>query len=164
MAYIPTEKLTGQPLSDVSTVQMHPLGTTIKAIDPAGGGPEGEFVYVKGVAACALGSLVKLESDGSISLSGARTKGRVGVAMSVLDAATKFGWVQIKGRAVVKYTGATADKAQAFLHATAGTVSNAAVAGDAVISATFKGAAADPGVGLAYLDIDRPACADFDNA
>jgi hypothetical protein len=89
-----------QAIDAVSTTQNYALGTRIKAIDPVLG--EAEFIYAKGVTSTAQFNFVVINADFTTTrAAGGTAKGRVGVAMAALDAATKFGWYCIFGRVPV---------------------------------------------------------------
>lgn len=95
--------LGGTQLTDVDvTTARHPLGTIVKGIDASYG--EGEFIYLKGVTSCAAGHLVSYDVGFTAALHTTELdKPRpVAVALAAVDAATKFGWFQISGRAIVK--------------------------------------------------------------
>ena len=100
MAYVISNNLVGaQPIAETSTTQKHPLGTIVKAFDPTYGG--GEFVYLKGVASTAVGSLVTYTASGVTALApvGNAIPRPVAVAMSA-NVANQFGWYQVSGLAV----------------------------------------------------------------
>lgn len=95
--------LGGTQLTDIDvTTARHPLGTKVKGIDSTYG--EGEFLYLKGCTSCAVGSLVSYDAAFTAALHTTELdKPRpVAVAMAAVDAATKFGWFQISGKAIVK--------------------------------------------------------------
>lgn len=146
-----------QAISETSTTQLHPLGTIVRAVDFASTAyGEGEFVYAKGVASTAVGSVVLInEDDYSTSLLAANDIGRVGVAMSE-NVAGGYGWYQISGKAVAKVATGFADNANVYATATAGTVDDAVVAGDRVKKCKGASAIGTPSAGLAELEIDRP--------
>lgn len=115
--------------------RLPPLGTKCKAVDPTYG--ESEFVFLKGVASTAvgdwvgyspaLGTSVRAVANGSYPLA---------VAMSVCDTTTKYGWYQIDGIAQANgLTSITATGGFLWLTATAGSVDDASVIGDAVLFA-----------------------------
>jgi len=61
MAYTITTPLAGfQGIAITDTTQNHALGTIVQATDPTYGG--GEFIYLKGVASTAVGSMVDYDS------------------------------------------------------------------------------------------------------
>src|SRR5262245_55219561 len=103
---IQENSLIGQPIADTSSLARHALGTIVRAKDPTYGA--GEFIYLKGVASTAIGSVVLYNPDDfSTSLLAANDIGPVAVAMSPA-VASQFGWYQVQGKAVVK-SGTVAD-------------------------------------------------------
>ena len=154
MAYtIQENALLGQPIGDTSTLQRHAPGTIVRAKDPLLGA--GEFIYLKGVGATALGSVVLYNPDDySTSLLAANDIGPVAVAMSA-NIASQYGWYQVSGKAVVK-AATVADNANVYATATPGTVDDAVVAGDRVKNAKFASADGTPSAGLAECEIWRP--------
>lgn len=151
-------RIGAQPISEVSTTQNHPLGTILKAVDRgSNANGEGEFIYVKGVASGALGSWVTInEDDYTTALLAANAIGRVGIFMSVLDAATDYGWAQISGKAVGLCLAGFADNGNVYATATAGSVDDAVVAGDRVKNCKGASAVDGPATGMAEFEIDRP--------
>lgn len=142
-----------QPIASKDTTQKHGLGTIVKATDPTYG--SGEFIYLKGVASCALGSWVTYNlDDGSTTLLAANAIGPVAVAMAATTA-SYYGWFQIHGKAVGKCLTQFADNGKVWITGTGGSVDDASVAGDGVNNA--KGASltvVDSGV--ADFEIERP--------
>lgn len=155
MAFTITENAIGwQRIADTSTVQNHPLGTIVRATDPTYGA--GEFIYLKGVASTAIGSWVTYNmDDGSTALLAANAIGPVGVAMSA-NVASQYGWYQISGKAVGKALASYADNGLVYATATAGSVDDAAVAGDRVKNALGASAIDTPSSGFAEFEINRP--------
>lgn len=148
-----------QPINEVSTTQNHPLGTIVQARDfGTNGNGSGEFIYVKGVASGARGAWVGINADdGSTTL--ATSNGiypLVGIMMAALDATTDYGWCQISGKAVGKALAAFADNGMVYLTATAGSVDDAAVAGDLVHNAKGASAVDGPETGFAEFELSRP--------
>ena len=96
-----------QALTEVSTTQKVPLGTIISARDrDSTSVGEGEFIYLKGVASTAAGSVVTYDNSTyatTLSAVGGNIPRPVAVAMAATVANT-FGWYQIAGIAVVKKT------------------------------------------------------------
>ena len=105
MAYVVTSGPAGhQRIADTSTTQNHPLGTIVRAVDPTYG--EGEFIYLKGVASTAVGSLVTYNTSSfatTLAAVGANKPQPIAVAMSA-NVASQYGWYQISGVAVMKKT------------------------------------------------------------
>jgi hypothetical protein len=91
-----------QPFNDwfvPDTVQRHPLGETVTAVDLFWG--TGKFVYVKSGAAILKGSLVIWDEayNGALLPNTANQGFPFGVAMAPIPSGS-FGWVQTEGRAV----------------------------------------------------------------
>jgi hypothetical protein len=155
---IVTPELGVQAITEVSTTQNHELGKIVRAVDRGTNrNGEGDFIYVKGVSSGAVGSWVLIsEDDYTTGLLGADNIGRVGILMSVLDASTKFGWAQVKGKAVGKALAAFADNGNVYATATAGSVDDAVVAGDRVKKCKGASALDSPATGMAEFEIDHP--------
>ncbi len=154
MAYIVTKGPAGvQPIATKDTTKNHPYGKIVTAVDPTYG--EGEFIYLKGVASCALGSWVTYNmDDGTTTLAGANAIGPVAVAMTSTTA-SYYGWFQISGKAVGKCLTQFADNGAVFLTSTDGSIDDASVAGDLVQLA--KGASATTAnTFVADFEISRP--------
>lgn len=164
MAFQPIDYVVGmQPITEVETTQRHAFGTVCRAKDPTYG--EATFVYVKGVSSGAAGLLARYDPNtGGTTLSAARTKGLVGVFVTALDAATKFGWLQVAGVADVQVAGTVVSGATVYLTATSGKVDDAVVAGDIVYNANFITADGTPVANHALVALARPYCGDTDNA
>jgi hypothetical protein len=156
MPYYITNAIAGtQSIAETDTVQRHALGTIVDAYDPVYGA--GEFVYLAGVASTAIGSWVTFNrDDGTTALLAANAIGPVAVAMSANDAATKFGWYQITGKAIGLCLALFADNANVYATATAGSVDDAVVAGDRVKNAKGASAIGTPSGSFAEFEIDRP--------
>jgi hypothetical protein len=101
MAFRITESLVGfQPIANTETVQKHPLGTIVTAVDETLGG--GEFIYLKGVASTVVGSIVNYDDGFQTALDTSAVTGParpVAIAMSA-NVASQYGWYQISGLAV----------------------------------------------------------------
>ena len=155
VSYVVQNALAGhQPISTTETAAKHPLGTRVRAVDPTYG--EGEFIYLKGVASTAIGSVVLYNADDfSTSLLAANDIGPVAVAMSA-NVANQYGWYQIYGKGVGKVLASFADNANCYATGTAGSIDDAVVAGDRVKN--MKGASAidTPATGLAELEMAYP--------
>ena len=145
-----------QPIDETSTTQNAPIGTIVSAVDTASTAYGwGEFIYLKGVASTVATDCVTYDAAGVTARSVANAVGSVAFAMSAC-VASNFGWYQISGRAVA--TGNTSDAAdlQVYLHATAGSISDGIVAGDAVEGAVTLSALNTPATGQIELSINRP--------
>lgn len=83
------------------TTQRHPLGTVVPAVDPYWG--HGEFMYIKSNDALLKGSAVAWdETYQGVLLPSAVTQGfPFGIAMAPMASGT-YGWIQLRGRAVIK--------------------------------------------------------------
>jgi hypothetical protein len=157
------ERIGAIPILNADTTQMHAFGERRKAFDATLG--LCEFVYVKGVASGAANLLVTyVPHTGVTALTGARSKGLLGVMMAALSATTLFGWLQIKGVAEVAVNGTVVAGATVYLTATAGKVDDAVVAGDIVYGANFATADGTPSANIARVSIAEPYCGDTDNA
>lgn len=155
MTFHVTDQLVGcQPIADTSTVQNHPLGTIVRAVDPTYGA--GEFIYLAGVSSTAVGTWVVYNADDfSTARLGANDIGPVAVAMSA-NLGNQYGWYQISGKAVGKALTGFVDNANVYATGTAGSVDDAVVAGDRVKRAKGASAVGTPSSGLAEFEIDRP--------
>lgn len=157
MAYtLQTPQLGVQPIAVTDTTQRHPLGMTVLANDPTYG--QGEFVYLKGIANTAIGSLVDYDQTlGTTALSPATAGiGPVAVAMSA-NVASQYGWYQVRGAAAVKAPNAAVVGAEVFmLAATPGSVDDADVANEQIVNAKFSTTTGTPSTGLAIIQIAYP--------
>ena len=116
----------------------------------------GEFIYLKGIAATAVGSVVVYNSDDfSTALAAANAIGPLATAMSA-NVASQYGWYQISGKGVAKVLAGFVDNADCYLTSTAGSIDDTDVAGDYVSG--MKGASAidTPSTGLAEVEMWRP--------
>jgi hypothetical protein len=155
MAYKLVSTLLGTPsITDTSTTQALPLGTLVRAVDDTYG--EGGFVYLKGVASTAVGSVVIFDQKaGTTTLATAGSRGPVAVAMSA-NVASQYGWYQVQGSAVVKASTVAAN-GNVYATAAAATVDDATVAGDKVDGARFKSADGTPSAGFAVAQLAFPS-------
>jgi hypothetical protein len=147
-----------QPIEFTDTAQRHALGTKVRAVDPTYGA--GEFVYAKGVAATAIGSVVLFDQDDwSTALAAANNKGLLGTAMSA-NVASQYGWYQVFGKGVAKVLAGFVDNADCYLTATAGSVDDADVAGDFIVGMKGASAIGTPAAGLAEVELFYPRVTD----
>lgn len=155
MAYVITQNRLGQSLiGGVDSAAAVPVGTIVTATDPVYGA--GEFIYLKGLDATAVGTWVTYNmDDGSTTLLAANAIGQVAVAMGA-TVTGKWGWYQISGKAVGKALTAYADNGLVYATSTAGSVDDAVVAGDRVKLAIGASAVGTPSAGLAEFEIARP--------
>lgn len=102
-----TPRLGVQPFATTSTVQNHPLGTVVRAVDIASTAlGEGEFIYLKGVASTVVGSVVAYDTASyqtKLAPVGANKPEPIAFAMSA-NVASSYGWYQIGGAAVALKT------------------------------------------------------------
>lgn len=149
---VPTASLTlvGNPqasaglVTDIDTTQRNVLGQ--RAQDNAGN----EYIYLQGVASLAAGDLVTYDEAGLTTRSVASAVGPCAVAKAAV-LANQFGWFCIVGSVTLNTGAAVADNAKLFLHATAGTVDDASVAGDQVVGAWARSAAGGAGTITAQI-------------
>lgn len=102
MAYAQHTLVGAQPIADTSTTQNHNLGQIVTGSDPTFG--LAEFIYLKGVASTAVGSVVTYDTSTyatTLSAVGGNIPRPIAIAMSA-NVASQFGWYQISGIAVVK--------------------------------------------------------------
>lgn len=151
-------------LTDVDTTVRHALGTRCRARDTSSTTDygEGEFIYLAGATSTARGTVVTI-GDGYVgSLIAARAKGAVAVALAAVDAATKYGWYQIKGQGVALCDATITEGAALYIDGTSGRVDDTAVAGDLVTG--MVAATTDDTNTVVVLMGSNPVVADFDNA
>lgn len=138
----------GGNTTDIDTVQKNPLRT--RGFDASGN----EYIYLSGVASTVAGDLVTYDELGVTARSGAGAIGPAAVAQAATVAST-FGWYCIFGLTTINTGAAVADNAKVFLHATAGTVDDASVAGDQLVFAVFRSAAG--GAATASVQLNYPS-------
>lgn len=135
-----------------------PLGTIVSAVDPTYGA--GKFIFLKGLAATAVGTWVTYNDDDySTTLLAANAIGPVAVAMSA-NVASQYGWYQIQGKAIGLTLAGFVDNANVYATATAGSVDDAVVAGDRVKNAKGASAIGTPSGSFAEFEIDFPVMDD----
>jgi len=143
-----------QRIASNSATKQHELGLICQADDETYG--SGEFIYLQGLAATAVGSWVTFNADdNTTALLAANAIGPVAVAMAA-TVANEYGWYQIFGKAVGKALASYADNGLVFATATAGSIDDAVVAGDRVKLAKGASAVDTPSTGLAEFEIQRP--------
>ncbi len=150
-------------ITSVSSTQQLPLGTRVTAVDKgSNANGEGEFMYVKGVTNGALGAWAGIDADDyTTTLCTANGVYQlIGIMMSVLDASTKYGWVQIFGKAVGLALAAYADNGDVYLTGTAGSIDDTDVAGDYVLNAVGCSALDTPATGFAEFQLAYPSTDD----
>ncbi len=146
------EGIVGPDFYVVDASNVWGLGAIVLGKSPTLG--EAEFVYLKGVAACVEGSWATYKpKDWTAVLLAAAAIGATGIALAAVDAATKFGWFQIRGKAVGKVAALFADNGLCYATATAGTADDAVIAGSRVKNALGGSAIDTPVAGQAYIDL-----------
>lgn len=156
MAYSFRDNYVGlQAIATTSTVQNHELGTRAIAFDATYG--QGEFIYLQGVAATAVGDTVIYDEKANTTIrTVAGSRGPVAVAMSA-NVAAQFGWYQVFGSAVVNALAGFLTGANCYATATAGSIDDAVVAGDKIDGMRSKTALGTPTAGTAVCQIGYPA-------
>jgi len=136
--------------------QIPPLGTIIQAVDPTYG--TGEFIFLKGVASTAVGTLVTYDQTLATTTIAPATGGIGPVAVSMsANVALQYGWYQIGGAAAVKAPNAMTPGANVYmLAATPGSVDDAQVNNEQVVNAVVSTTTGVPSTGLAIIQINRP--------
>lgn len=135
----------------VDTTQQAPLLT--RGYDAAGF----EYIYLKGVASTAAGSVVVYDEAGVTTLIAANAIGPVAVAQAVVDAATKFGWYGVKGSFSAACDAGIVDNSKVYIDGTSGRVDDTVVAGDQIMGAVFR--STDSG-NFATIQINEPYASD----
>jgi hypothetical protein len=149
--------LLNQAIADRSATKKHDTGTIVSCKDETYGA--GEFVYMKGVASCAIRNWVTLNyDDGTTTRLVADAIGGVGVAMATLTA-SYWGWFQIGGKAIGSCLTAFADNGRVYITGTAGSVDDASVAGNYVWNA-LGASLTTVGSNVADFELNRPFVAD----
>lgn len=158
MAYAPHTQAGLQAIATNSTTQLHPLGTICRAVDPTYG--EGEFIYLLGVAATVVGSMVTWNAttyQTALSADTAGTGASCGFAMSA-NVASEYGWYQIGGLAVAKKTNVSWEPQKAvYQSATTGRVMDTVASGKQVAGARSANlATVTTTTSTVVLQINRP--------
>ena len=149
-------------LTVVDTTQAYPLGTRIRAYDQGSTGyGHAEFIYLKGVASTARGSVVLISGSFATSLVAARDRGSLAVALGAVDATTKYGWYQIWGQGVALCDAGVVADAGLYIDGTTGRVDDTAVAGDSIMG--MKAQSTDD-TNTCVVFMSYPAVSDYDNA
>ena len=149
--------LLNQAIAERSLTKKHDTGTVVQCKDETYG--VGEFVYMKGVASCAIRNWVTLNSDdGTVTRLAANAIGSCAVAMSTLTA-SYYGWFQVSGKAIGSCLTAFADNGRVYITGTAGSVDDASVAGDYVFNA-LGASTTTAGTNVADFELNRPFVTD----
>jgi hypothetical protein len=135
------------------------VGTIVKGFDDTLG--EAEFIYLPGVANCAIGDLIVYDLRPGVqaitrTLSGTHLNSGRPVAVAIQPVGvTQYGFFQISGAAVQKVTAGSA-VGKLFLTTTAGQCSGTAIAGCQVLGATISAAEGTPAANFSYTTLNRP--------
>jgi hypothetical protein len=108
MWFITDPKSVPQPIESISTTQLMPYGSIIRAYEPIYGG--GEFIYLQGAASTVNKDLVSYSSMTGVTtrhVAAANSNQTLAVAMAAL-VASNWGWFQCSGAAVVNGSGTQA--------------------------------------------------------
>jgi hypothetical protein len=171
--FIPVENRLGiQPISQTNAAlpsqyqvgqspefgQAHPLGTIVRAYDTTLG--EGEFIYLAGVSATAVGSLVyynPLAGTSTLTPNTGSTNYPVAVAMSA-NLKTQYGWYQINGVATILKTAVKiSPSSKIWQSATTGRVFSTSTAGKQIFDAiSVNAATVASGTSTIQVLIQRP--------
>lgn len=169
MAYVPATTSLGMPPiastlpASTAAGRSTPwkLGDIIKAYDPVYG--MGEFIYLLGVAATVIGSVVTYDGASAgtptwqtaLAPSTANLDQPLAVAMAA-NLANSYGWYQISGTAVVSTNGTLSGAGVPVYLAGSGQVTSTAAAGKQVVNARSESATGTPAANQALVKINRP--------
>ena len=145
-------------VADVHSSQKNQIGRIVPGEDSAGN--FAEYIYLQGVASCAVGTWVTYDEDFVTTRAIADAQGNVAVAMAAVDATTEYGWFIITGLASALCLASFVDNGKVYLTSTAGSVDDADVSGDVVIGAIGR-SARDTTTGLADFQLNRPQVLDL---
>lgn len=142
--------------TQVDTAAVIEVGTIVKAIDIDADSNYGEveLIYLEAGATEVVGSVVTFGGDYTTALAVADAVGQIGVAISAKSSG-EFGWYVIRGNVPAKVLASFADNAKCYLTATAGSLDDAAVAGDDVFAAKSISAIDTPSTGLAVINFNH---------
>jgi len=156
--------LIGQSIDSNSATLNGQLGRIVECRDMASTDYGiGQFIYLKGLDATAVGSVVTFTSGAfQTALAVANGKGRIAFAMSACVTG-EYGWYQIGGKAVAKVAALFATGLVPYLTATPGTIDDAVVVGDEIFSALSVSGTGTPSTGLALISVMNPFVTDASN-
>lgn len=147
-------------LAAIDTVAKYPVGTVVQGYDPVLG--YGEFIYLPGVAAIALGDAVLYDLNPAgptttrhSNATGSNSGRPVAFAVTACVAG-EFGWFQIGGTAIVSTVAGTV-AGNMMGAATAGSVGNTVDAGDQILGARISTAVGTPAANKSYATLNRPS-------
>lgn len=140
MVFVPSEAypaLVSFTNVDLSAARTIPVGTIVRGFDATNGA--GEFIYLAGVGALAIGSLVTwnpVDKTTTIVPNTAKLGYPVAVSMTANTATTSYSWFQLSGAAAVLKSAAVISKlSRIAISATGGSVFGASTAGKFVNNA-----------------------------
>lgn len=110
-----------------------------------------EFVYLKGVASCAIGSVVTFDETGAPALSVTGASGPVAISMAANTSTTNYSWYQVFGKGSALFNGA-AVAGKSLYSASTGKCDDAVVAGDQIDGAFVGATVAGAGLGDVLLN------------
>lgn len=155
MAYSTISPVVGaQPIATTDTVQRHPLGMIVQAVDPTYG--VGEFIYLLGVGSTVVGTPVTYNTTGwqtALGPVGSNKPEPIAFAMSA-NVASSYGWYQIGGRAIAKKTSGGALGANAAVGIKTSALVSASGSGKEILGALTIGVSTASST--VSLIIDRP--------
>ncbi len=145
---------------NVDDSMLVPCGTVATFRDSVLGG--GEFIYLLGATNTILGSVVSYIQSAGVSLTGTTTlwggTAGTGAPLAVATAAivaSKWGWYQIGGAAIVATSGTVTAGNPLYFQA-AGVLQSAAVNGKAVLGAAASSSNGVPTTNQTIVQLDRP--------
>lgn len=128
MAYIHTvPRIGAQPLGNVETTQMHPLGTKVTGRDITDNGGEGEFIYVQASSSLAQYDAVAIKGGykaAQLTITNGKLAVELGFAQVAVGTKDSYLWVMQGGRPIVKLALATQKDVPLFATATGGVLSS----------------------------------------
>ncbi len=151
MAYkVGSQLMSVGTLDETHTSARNPILTRV--FDDAGN----QYVYLQGVASCAIGSWVTYDELGVTALAVAAGTGRVGIAMAATTAGL-YGWFCIWGTAPGLALTGYVDNRKVWLTSTPGSVDDTDVATDLVDRAIGRSAVNETSF-LATFELAYPVC------
>lgn len=151
----------GYPVpGNVETTEVVPVGSRARFYDDTQG--EGEFIFLPGVASTVAGDIVDYDltpgAEATVRHTNATAsnKGSPVAFATAATVASTYGWYQIFGVTIANVLAAFADNGVIFGTATAGSVDDAADAGDQILNARGVSAIDTPSTGKAYVQIAYP--------
>lgn len=113
-----------------------------------------EYIYLCGVASCAVGSVVTFDETGTPTLSVTGASGPVAISMSANTSSSTYSWFQVFGKGSALYNG-SAVAGKPVYSASTGKCDDAVVSGDQIDGA-FVGATVS-GAGLGDILLNYPS-------